>query len=48
MDASAVIVTVPVTVWRDGDISYNPPLPPHTVEGYRGLGMSNGMKVRLQ
>eukprot|EP01112_Ceratiomyxa_fruticulosa_P018233 TRINITY_DN5798_c0_g1_i1.p1 TRINITY_DN5798_c0_g1~~TRINITY_DN5798_c0_g1_i1.p1 ORF type:complete len:456 (+),score=88.22 TRINITY_DN5798_c0_g1_i1:623-1990(+) len=46
--AKRVIVTVPLTVFKSGDITYSPPLPSPYLEAANTLGMDGGMKVILK
>lgn len=42
--AQRVIVTVPVTILKDGDISFNPPLPKKKKEAIENLNLYSGCK----
>lgn len=46
--AQKCIVTVPVTVLRDGDIAFEPALPSEKTAAFGKLGMGPGMKVFLK
>lgn len=46
--ADKVVVTVPLTVLRDGDITFNPPLDTAKTNACQRIGMGAGMKVFLQ
>lgn len=43
--ADRVIITVPLTVLKDGDISFTPSLPSTKVEAYSNIGMGGGVKA---
>lgn len=45
MRAKSVLVTVPLSVLRDGDIQFDPPLPACKRDAIAHMGMSHGMKV---
>eukprot|EP00761_Pharyngomonas_kirbyi_P006814 gb/GECH01006823.1/.p1 GENE.gb/GECH01006823.1/~~gb/GECH01006823.1/.p1 ORF type:complete len:436 (+),score=114.82 gb/GECH01006823.1/:1-1308(+) len=45
MGADYVVVTVPVTVIRDDDIKFTPPLPEWKMDAARKIGMGHAMKV---
>lgn len=45
--ADKVIITVPITILKDGDITFNPSLPARKTEAFAKLGMGAGMKVFL-
>lgn len=47
-DADKVIITVPITILQEGDISFNPPLPKEKVDAFNKIGMGPGMKVWLK
>ncbi|MEM7143560.1 MAG: NAD(P)/FAD-dependent oxidoreductase [Verrucomicrobiota bacterium] len=47
-EADRVIVAVPITVLKDGDIAFTPPLPAAKREAFQKLGMGPGMKVFLK
>ena len=46
--AEKCIITVPVTVLREGDITFEPALPAEQVAAFGKLGMGPGMKVFLK
>lgn len=46
--AKAVLVTVPVTILQDGDISFTPALPIAKIDAINKIGMSSGMKIVLK
>ncbi|MBI1227224.1 MAG: NAD(P)-binding protein [Bacteroidetes bacterium] len=43
--ADRVIITVPLTVLKDGDINFNPGLPSTKVDAYSNIGMGGGVKA---
>lgn len=43
-----LILTVPITILQDGDISFNPPLPIVKTAAFQKIGMDAGMKVFLK
>jgi monoamine oxidase len=43
--ADRVIITVPLTVLRDGDITFVPALPSTKVDAYSNIGMGGGIKA---
>jgi len=43
-----IILTVPITVLKDGDITFNPPLPTEKTAAFQKIGMDAGMKVFLK
>ncbi|MBK9013876.1 MAG: FAD-dependent oxidoreductase [Saprospiraceae bacterium] len=43
--ADRVILTVPLTVLQDGDITFNPGLPSTKVDAYSNIGMGGGVKA---
>ena len=45
LEASYVIITVPLTVLRDGDIDFNPPLPQSKVVAAKNLSMEVSYKI---
>jgi hypothetical protein len=45
LEASYVIITVPLTVLRDGDIEFDPPLPPLKVQAAKHLIMEIAYKI---
>jgi monoamine oxidase len=47
-ESTHVIVTVPITVLKEGDISFNPPLPFDKTQAFEKIGMDAGMKVFLK
>lgn len=46
--ADKVILTVPITVLKDADIVFSPPLPSQKTEAFAKIGMGPGMKVFLR
>ena len=46
--ADKVIITVPITVLRDGDIDFQPALPAEKTAAFGKIGMGPGMKVFLR
>lgn len=46
--ANKVIITVPITVLKDGDIKFVPALPQKKVQAFQRIGMGKGMKVFLK
>lgn len=46
--AKAVLLTVPVTILQDGDISFIPSLPSTKVDAINKIGMGAGMKIVLK
>lgn len=46
--ADKVIITVPLTILRDGDISFIPSLPSSKTEAFGKIGMGAGMKIILK
>ena len=46
--ADRVIVTVPLTILRDGDIKFNPSLPANKISSINKLNMGAGMKIILK
>jgi monoamine oxidase len=46
--ADKVIIAVPLTVLRDGDITFSPPLSASRTNAFSRIGMGAGMKVILQ
>lgn len=46
--ADKVILTVPLTILRDGDITFTPPLPARKTAAFDQMGMGAGMKVFLK
>lgn len=46
--ADKVILTVPISVLKEGDISFLPPLPAHKIEAFEKIGMGAGMKIFLK
>ncbi|MCC6724651.1 MAG: FAD-dependent oxidoreductase [Saprospiraceae bacterium] len=46
--ADRLILTVPVTVLKDGDISFVPALPTTKVDAYSNIGMGGGIKAVLK
>jgi monoamine oxidase len=46
--ADKVIITVPLTVLRDGDISFDPPLDASKTNAFQRIGMGAGMKVVMK
>jgi lysine-specific histone demethylase 1B len=47
-EATHVILTVPITVLKEGDITFNPPLPLEKTQAFQKIGMDAGMKVFLK
>ncbi len=47
-EADAVVVTVPITVLRDGDITWDPPLPAEKLAAIAKVPMGPGMKIVLK
>lgn len=48
IEADKVIVSVPITVLKDGDIAFTPPLPSTKTESFKQLGMEAGMKAFMR
>ena len=46
--ADRVVVTVPLKILQDGDITFNPPLPSTKTDAFQKIGMGAGMKVHLK
>lgn len=46
-EADKVIVTVPISILKDGDISFNPGLPAAKINAINSIGMDPGMKVAI-
>lgn len=46
--ADRVIITVPLTVLRDGDISFTPSLPSTKIDSFDNIGMGGGMKANFK
>ena len=46
--ANKVIITVPITILKDGDIKFVPALPQKKVQAFKRIGMDKGMKVFLK
>jgi len=46
--ARRAIVTVPLSVLRDGDIRFEPPLAPSKVEAAKSMSFANGVKIVLK
>ncbi|MEQ8241359.1 MAG: NAD(P)/FAD-dependent oxidoreductase [Cyclobacteriaceae bacterium] len=46
--ADKVIITVPITILQDGDITFIPDLPSEKIEAFGKIGMGAGMKVFLK
>ena len=46
--ADRVIITTPITVLKDGDISFTPPLPKNKTDAFQKIGMGPGLKVFLK
>ncbi|MDW3652414.1 MAG: NAD(P)/FAD-dependent oxidoreductase [Bacteroidia bacterium] len=46
--ADKVILTVPISVLKEGDISFLPPLPAYKIEAFEKIGMGAGMKIFLK
>lgn len=46
--ADKLILTVPITILQDGDITFSPPLPQNKIEAFQKIGMGPGMKVFLK
>jgi hypothetical protein len=47
-ECGRVVVTVPVSILRDGDIAFNPPLPATKLSALNGIKMNRAMKVLLK
>ena len=47
-EADKIIITVPITVLQDGDISFLPSLPSEKTAAFSKIGMDAGMKVFLK
>jgi monoamine oxidase len=47
-ESDKVIVTVPITILKDGDIKFNPALPVEKTKAFEKIGMGPGMKVFLK
>lgn len=45
---NAVVLAVPITVLKDGDISFMPTLPAAKIAAINGIGMGAGMKIVLK
>lgn len=43
-----ILITVPLTILKDGDIKFSPPLPDQKLKAFSQLGMEAGMKVFLK
>jgi monoamine oxidase len=43
--ADRVIITVPLTVLKEGDIQFVPPLPSTKIDAYTNIGMGGGLKA---
>uniref|UniRef100_A0A7S2P2V6 Amine oxidase domain-containing protein n=1 Tax=Leptocylindrus danicus TaxID=163516 RepID=A0A7S2P2V6_9STRA len=48
ISADACIISVPVTVLQDGDITFRPSLPQAKVEAFQMVGMRNAVKLMLK
>ena len=46
--ADKVILTVPITILKDEDIDFDPPLPDTKLEAFQKIGMDAGMKVFMK
>ena len=46
--ADKVLLTVPITILKEGDIEFVPPLPEEKVSAFQQIGMEAGMKVFLK
>jgi len=46
--ADRLIITVPVTVMQDGDITFNPPLPTNKTQAFSRINMPDGIKVFIE
>ena len=46
--ADRVLITVPISILRDGDITFSPSLPVQKVEAFHKIGMNTGMKIILK
>lgn len=46
--ADKLIITVPITVLKDGDITFDPPLSSEKTSSFNKIGMDAGMKVFLK
>lgn len=46
--AHKVIITVPISILKDGDIIFSPALPAKKTEAFSKIGMDHGMKVYLK
>jgi lysine-specific histone demethylase 1B len=46
--ADKLIITVPLTILKSGDITFTPPLPPEKIDAFSKIGMDAGMKVFLK
>jgi monoamine oxidase len=47
-EASRVIITLPLGVLRNGDVTFDPPLPERKQQAIDGLGIGNSMKMILR
>jgi monoamine oxidase len=47
-EVDKVIITVPITILKDGDISFVPVLPRNKINAFSKIGMDAGMKVFLK
>eukprot|EP00743_Colponemidia_sp_Colp-15_P004571 GILK01004928.1.p1 GENE.GILK01004928.1~~GILK01004928.1.p1 ORF type:complete len:483 (-),score=76.30 GILK01004928.1:155-1603(-) len=45
IQASSVIVAVPLTILKDGDVKFSPALPPSKVSAIDRMGMDGGVKI---
>jgi len=48
IEADKVIVSVPITILKDGDIEFMPSLPAEKTEAFGKIGMDAGMKVYMK
>ena len=46
--ADKIIITTPITVLKDGDIQFTPPLPKAKIDAFQKIGMGAGMKIFLK
>lgn len=48
IQADKTIISVPITVLKDGDITFSPPLPATKTQSFQQLGMEAGMKAFMR
>ncbi|MEM6736891.1 MAG: NAD(P)/FAD-dependent oxidoreductase [Bacteroidota bacterium] len=47
-EADKVLITVPISILQDGDITFNPPVPPSKIAAFHKIGIGPGMKVWMK